>query len=903
MAGILLLAVIGALVLDLQQMMSPTLAASPCEEPTSQWMASSSNDSCVWQGPLNEQDQASSGGKPSVTVRITVKEHKRVPQATVSITVPADGPVADAIRRGEAIRDPSVFVWEVAGRIDLGKAYLVWSPPTMSPGDDDHVLLTTTGAPSSFDRSLLRTAESVTVEVRPARYPTDLTVTATQRVVVASQLPEAGTKVDRGKLSARLPADGRLWTVTLGSAQPPSDVVPEAEPAEPAWWHRGELVVWPVVEGWGEFTAMLLGPLPWILLLLAGHTNTFGPVMGRRPEWRRFLRLTGLVLAVHLCVAVALTARFDYAVPTVIRPDGVFFQHVDGWVAWLLNGNVGVEGTAVLLVAAALTLLPAAVRRTTRIVPAARQGWTGYAWACLAVSLLVGTAVLVERADDFDSHPAAETAVGAFALYGGELGVLAVLASCARPLLRSVRGTDSPPVPPLRSFAVMSVVVAGLAAFYDYFGYIPLAARWVLLLLTGATALLCLVALCFRIVTGRYLGVRSLSWLVVGAIALSVPWDRGGNTYIGWHMFVTFAQGVDGLLALLLVTAGVVTLRRIGLGPVLSTVRLRGHRAIGIAISVIVLSSSYSFYRTPSAWALVASVFGAFFLLPSGQVTIATAVLGQDAAAHRRSLGSTVMAGAARRQLAVARRSSREKTAAEGGSLAAQQQAIRRLELIAWRDRDTTPGGTSPTTRERALGALTSRSPWHRGVWGARWGLLVGLPWIALDLVGTASLPQNDSFPLLSAAGVLLPPTLRWTGIGFLFGYFFPLLGGQSGLTKAMRLATAALAPTLLDAVLVPHPSPAWPGSVLAVIQLLAFSLSLGLLADRESLALGRYPWARLADVHNLGSLTAWASSVAAALATAVATLVLAGAQPFVTNLVHPPTTTPQTPPASTASP
>jgi len=80
--------------------------------------------------------------------------------------------------------------------------------------------------------------------------------------------------------------------------------------------------------------------------------------------------------------------------------------------------------------------------------------------------------------------------------------------------------------------------------------------------------------------------------------------------------------------------------------------------------------------------------------------------------------------------------------------------------------------------------------------------------------------------------------------------------------------------------------------------------MSLGLLADRDSLALGRYPWARLADVHNLGSLTAWASSVATALATAVAALVLVGVQPFVTDLVQPPATTPQTnPPANTGSP
>lgn len=284
LAGILTSAVIGSLVLDLQQMVSPALVSGPCEEPTSQWMAGSPKGWCVWESALDEQDDASAGGKPNVIVRIGVKEHNRPLQATVAVTLPADGPVSDAIRRGEAVHDPSDFVSQVAGGIDLGGTYVVWGPPTMSPGDDGHTVVTTTGSPDSSGRAGLRTADPVKVGIRPARYPVDLTVTASERVVVASHVPRAGAKLDKGKLTARLPGEGRLWTVTLGSAQPTTEFITEAWPVAPTWWQRAEPVARAVLKGWGEFADLLLGTLPWILLLLAAHTGAFGSVMGRRPE-------------------------------------------------------------------------------------------------------------------------------------------------------------------------------------------------------------------------------------------------------------------------------------------------------------------------------------------------------------------------------------------------------------------------------------------------------------------------------------------------------------------------------------------------------------------------------------------------------------------------------------------
>ncbi|AVH57402.1 MULTISPECIES: hypothetical protein [Streptomyces] len=65
------------------------------------------------------------------------------------------------------------------------------------------------------------------------------------------------------------------------------------------------------------------------------------------------------------------------------------------------------------------------------------------------------------------------------------------------------------------------------------------------------------------------------------------------------------------------------------------------------------------------------------------------------------------------------------------------------------------------------------------------------------------------------------------------------------------------------------HPvSALWTQTLLYALEALAFAMTLGLRADSEMLAAHSMRPARLADVHNLGTITAWWSTVAAALAT-----------------------------------
>ncbi|MCZ0985473.1 hypothetical protein O1M54_07050 [Streptomyces diastatochromogenes] len=496
--------------------------------------------------------------------------------------------------------------------------------------------------------------------------------------------------------------------------------------------------------------------------------------------------------------------------------------------------------------------------------------------------------------------PTHDVLLAALALYGGAFLLLTALAWTAHLLLRTLRHDDGSAPPSLGAALAAALVLTGLAVVYDYYGYLPWALRWVPLLVTGATGLLSLTALGHRAVTGRPIGRGTLAWPAPVAVALSVPWHRLGDSYPGWDQVITLAQEADGLLACFLAGAAVLTLRRLGRSPVVTEDGLRGLRSLGIAATLIVLSGSYSFYRGLSVWSLLAALLGALFLLPRDQVAPAAAVLSQNSAERRGSLARTVMAGAARRQLSATGRALREKTAEDGGSLVTQQLAVRRLELAAARDREGTrrdprPPVSVPSAVSPA-GAPGSEDS------GASAGACSS---------GCRGRPSTSRAPRTCRRTSSIPAVRRWSAAarhpalgrpGPAVRVLLPAGGRESGLAKALRLAAAAAAPTVLDAVLVPHHGSVWPGGILSVVQLLAFCLSLGLLADSDTLARHRFHWARLADVHNLGSLAAWFSSVTAALATGVAALLLAGLQPFVTNLVQPPQTPQGNPPASTAS-
>ena len=214
------------------------------------------------------------------------------------------------------------------------------------------------------------------------------------------------------------------------------------------------------------------------------------------------------------------------------------------------------------------------------------------------------------------------------------------------------------------------------------------------------------------------------------------------------------------------------------------------------------------------------------------------------------------------------------------------------------------------TAEQQGFGALTSRRPWQRARWGLVAGVIIGAPWVVLGLAGVSWPRGPESYPELAAVAAVAPLAARRAGYGLLFGYFFPLLRGSTGLGKAVWFSVAASAPAVCAAMADAQTTARkWDSTALLVTQLFAFAMTLGIMADRAVLLENGSRTGRLVDLHNLWTVSAWASSVAVAVAAGIAAAIVAGLQPFVIGVIAPsspapqptatPTQTPSTPPAT----
>lgn len=439
-------------------------------------------------------------------------------------------------------------------------------------------------------------------------------------------------------------------------------------------------------------------------------------------------------------------------------------------------------------------------------------------------------------------------------------------------------------------------------------GYVSLLVRWGGLLGVAVLGLLAVTRLTFTAVTGSRLRTRTQLMLVPAGVLAAVPWGdlRRPGTTVGWWSLDALAIRLDGVLILVLVATLVAVLRRLGTPPVTLERTLTGHRLLGAAVWFIVLSGNYSLLGEPQVGALVTAALGAWLLIPRDQVHRAHLVLTQTPREQGGAVHWTIRAGAARRALG---RAMRDKVASDAESFAAGQDAIAALEDQSADPATTlrTPGGRVAVvpTQERAFGSLTSRRPWERAKWGAATGAVIGAPWTILGLVGAGPLSSGtEGYPLFAWAAAVAPLVLFWAGHGLAYGYFFPLLRGQTGLGKSTWLFICALLPAVISTALRGAHANTWNSTGLLAIQLFAFTMTIGVLADRRVLLkYGSRP-GRLVDVHNLWSVSAWASSVAVAIGAAAATLIIAGLQPFVIGVISPPTSTPaSTPPSAVSHP
>lgn len=327
----------------------------------------------------------------------------------------------------------------------------------------------------------------------------------------------------------------------------------------------------------------------------------------------------------------------------------------------------------------------------------------------------------------------------------------------------------------------------------------------------------------------------------------------------------------------------------------------REERLIGIGCAVVVLAGAFSFVARPAVVGLAVTAIAAVVLLPRAKVDVAARAAQLTPTQRTAAVRRVVRLAGAQRTWAAVHKGLRAKVAADELSLDAANAKLREAERQAGIG---VPGSRRAESVDRAFAHFGGDDAWQRAKWGTAWGLLVGLPWMAVStFAAIKELPRSDPYPVLASVAALAPVLLQWPAYGLFFGYFFPLLRGRTGIGKATIMMSLAFAVTAAGTIAAGARGSGWPAIALAAVQMLVFAVVLGLRADGDVLERHGRRRAELADLHNLGPATAVGSAIAIAVVTAVLTTVLAGSlQPFLAELA-PPAPAATTPPATPGVP
>lgn len=177
---------------------------------------------------------------------------------------------------------------------------------------------------------------------------------------------------------------------------------------------------------------------------------------------------------------------------------------------------------------------------------------------------------------------------------------------------------------------------------------------------------------------------------------------------------------------------------------------------------------------------------------------------------------------------------------------------------------------------------------WKNGLHGAQWAALLALPWYIIFIIEfLRGSSFSSSYPLLDFLLDLLIIFSRWASIGFVLGYFFPYLRGDSGLEKGLWLALALIVTSLPLYFLFNDIAIEWRATLVWALQVLAQCLLLGLIAfDYTTVREERRGFHLLLELHGMRSLGLWTATLIAAIGTSAVTLLSTQAVSFLTLLV-----------------
>lgn len=355
-----------------------------------------------------------------------------------------------------------------------------------------------------------------------------------------------------------------------------------------------------------------------------------------------------------------------------------------------------------------------------------------------------------------------------------------------------------------------------------------------------------------------FLACAAGSWLLIG----NVEW----GVYFELHSLLV---SLGDVLTVAMLAAFVLVLRHLSLAGEPSTASLD----VGFALGLMFIWR----YR----WGIYGMfVLGIGYLLlrywlfaPRGPFSAAfTRVAVRDA------ICKVIALREAERALDALGRTMRKKVGEGTSKWSDYESATKELEtLIAKESKDEAALDTS----RLALAAGPSVSPWDRGARAALFGAVLALPWFlvfAADLFNN-DVPSRGHWWLTLVASLLLA-AIQWPLTGFFFGYFYPDIRGGNGWTKGLVYFATIVTPPLLGFLL--FESDRLPESGIFafwICQNFIQSVLVGLFAgDYRVLRDCGLSWRHLRDVHNLGVLTAYGSSVVVAIAGAISAAVASGA-------------------------
>ncbi|MFD3843883.1 hypothetical protein ACFWWC_48110 [Streptomyces sp. NPDC058642] len=836
--------------------------------------AGSDDRRCAWERAVEEIS-------PDAMRRVDIKENRDgATEVRLSIVVPSDSALAQDTAEGKAADELIPFLAAVWGVPTFDGAQPEWKVP---------VVMVAQGSPQT------EVVLSGTVATHPGDWgfyskgPTTLQLSVPTMRLRAVTTTWHVRSQSADSLSAETREPGLLLSVAVVSedAKPAGYSLPGVSSAKELLSPLGSYAP----KAGDVLTALgraLLAAAGWVALLLAWRVGP--PPLGEEAgSLYRLKRITGAVVLVHLAIWVipwfgTLDPALGSGVPRWVRDD------LSELLGWEPVDFAPLSGALVLLVTAILVIVPrlviALMREDDTEAPVARsRRRTAGLGLAAAGALAAATASLLALADP---HPqeAASRVLAAVLLSLVLAVILAVLALYAVAVARRA-GWDIGH-PSLLWAAAFAPIVAVGASVHSGGGELPPLIRWSGPLLAGTVMVLATGVLAWWAVTGSKPSRVGLFLAVPAAVLLALAWDQDVLGRLGWWDLHELTRQLDGILGLVLVAAAVkalyVPVRSLGTG----TRALRGLRALGIVLMFILGSGTFSLLTIPSPVTVGAAALMVWVLFPYGQIRRAAVVLAQSREESVGALNDSVRMGTLRRALPALRKNA-HATVADGPP--ADIRALGRLRSVERASYDVGPvraNGVSVRAHQRAFGAYISPEPWKRATRTAASAAVLGAPGTLLSLAGAVvSAGFDDRHPVLAVLTTAAPILLTWVGFGLLYGYFFPVLRGETGLSKALWMWGVMIVPPVLQVVASRDPShwSSWTGTILYGLQALTFAMSLGLFADAAVLAANRMRAARLVDIHNLGFITAWLSSVAVALASGVATVIIGGVAPFVLDI------------------